>query len=294
MDEGRSSSTAGNTAFWRAAESAKPEKQRVCYDPIAINFLPRRLRNTAKSWVLRNLSFRAYERQFPGAIGNIVVRTRYIDDYLKACIADGIEQLVILGAGYDSRAYRFDELKGRVKVFEVDHPSTQKTKMQIIRVIFDPLPSYLVYVPVDFEKDDLGEKLSQGGYDKSLKTLFIWEGVTMYLTAQAIDATLGFVAANSGKGSSIVFDYYFRSAIDGTSRNQAVMNLRKSAELLGEPFSFGIEEGTAEEFLSKRGFYQVKNVTSQDLKKAYFEGRNRKREVAPFQAVVSATVKPRE
>jgi methyltransferase (TIGR00027 family) len=222
------------------------------------------------------------------------LHTRYIDDYLKSSIEAGIEQMVILGAGYDTRAYRFDELKGRVKVFEVDHPSTQETKMQIVRVILGAPLSYMVYVPVDFEKDNLGEKLSQGGYDKNLRTLFIWEGVTMYLTAQAVDATLAFVATNSGKGSSIVFDYYLRSAIDGTSREQAAMNLRKFTELAGEPLSFGIEEGTAEGFLSMRGFYQVKNVTTQDLKNTYFEAKDRKREVAPFHAIAVATVKPRE
>jgi methyltransferase (TIGR00027 family) len=294
MKEGTSSRSAENTAFWRAAESAKPEKQRVCYDPIAINFLPRRLRNTVKSWVLRNLAFRANERLFPGAIGNIILRTRYIDDYLKSSIDDGIEQLVILGAGYDSRAYRCDELKGRVRVFEVDHPSTQRIKMQIIEAIFHQLPGYVVYVPIDFEKDGLEEKLSQCGYDKNLKTLFIWEGVTMYLTAQAVDATLGFVAANSPRGSSIVFDYYFRSAIDGTSCDQVAMTLRRTVEQLGEPFSFGIEEGTVDEFLDKRGFCQVRNVTTQDLKNTYFVGRNQKRGVAPFHAVAIAEVKPRE
>jgi methyltransferase (TIGR00027 family) len=294
MKEGTSSRSAENAAFWRAAESAKPEKLRVYYDPIAINFLSRRLRNTVKSWLLRNMAFRAIERQFPGATGNIVLRTRYIDDYLKSSIEAGIEQLVILGAGYDSRAYRFNELKGRVRVFEVDHPSTQEAKMQIIGAIFRQLPDYLIYVPIDFEKDSLGEKLSQSGYDKNLKTLFIWEGVTMYLTEQAIDVTLGFVAANSGKGSSIVFDYYLRSAIDGTSRDQTAMNLRKTCEQFGEPFSFGIEQGTVEEFLAKRGFCQVRNVTTQDLKNTYFEGRNRKREVAPFHAIAIAAVKPRE
>jgi methyltransferase (TIGR00027 family) len=124
--------------------------------------------------------------------------------------------LVILGAGYDTRAYRFDKLKEEVKVFEVDHPATQKVKIEKVSKALGSLPGHVVYVSVDFEKERLDKKLSESGYNKSLKTLFIWEGVTMYLTAEAVDETLAFVAGNSGKGSSIIFNYIFRSVLDGT------------------------------------------------------------------------------
>ncbi len=101
------------------------------------------------------------DRRFPGATDTIVSRIRFIDDCLKDCITEGVEQLVILGAGYDARAYRFNELKNKL-VFEVDHPNTQKLKKNKILNIFGSLPHYIVYVPVDFEKDKLISKLTEG------------------------------------------------------------------------------------------------------------------------------------
>ena len=189
---------------------------RVCYDPLAQHFLGAKYRVFARSRLLIRLALWNAERRSPGVFGCLAGRTRYIDDCLKACIDDGIKQLVILGAGYDTRAYRFGELKEKVKVFEVDHPATQKVKIEKVSRMLGSLPGHVVYVPIDFEKERLDKKLFESGYDKSLKTLFIWEGVTMYITAEAVDETLAFVAGNSGKGSSIIFNYIFRSVLDGT------------------------------------------------------------------------------
>jgi len=221
-----------------------------------------------------------------------VIRTRYIDDYLKACIDDGIKQLVILGAGYDSRAYRFDGLKGKVKVFEVDNPATQKEKIEKVKKILGSLPDKVVYVPIDFHKEKLDERLFESGYDKNLKTLFIWEGVTMYIAAEAVDETLAFIVNNSGEGSSNIFNYIFQSVVDGTCEMEGAKKARKYVERKGEPWTFGIEEGTTEEFLSKRGFYQVKDAGYEFLRSVYCKGANQSRKVPEFARIVHATVKP--
>lgn len=229
------------------------------------------------------------ERKLPGLFGCTVCRTRYIDEYLKACRDGGMEQLVILGAGYDSRAYRFDKLKKGIKVFEVDHPLTQRLKIDKVKKILGRLPDHVVYVSIDFDKEQLDKRLFESGYDKTLKTLFIWENVTMYITAEAVDNTLAFVAKNSGEGSSILFNYMFRSVVEGTCELDYAKKIRKLHEGLGS-LKFGIEEGTIEPFLSVRGFHQVKNVTGQFFKDTYLKGINRNRKVCCLCGFATATV----
>ena len=226
-------------------------------------------------------------------MGFVVARERYIDDYLQSCIDGGLEQLVILGAGYDSRAYRFEGLK-RVKVFEVDHPATQRVKVVKLKEALGELPENVVFVPVDFTKETLERRLYACGYDNRLKTLFIWQGVAHYLTPEAVDNILAFVAHHSANGSSIIFDYMYASPLSGTSTHGEVRSMRRYRRITGEGRIFGIEKGTIEAFLHQRGFYQVKNVTSEFLKKTYFTGANQRREVASGYGIVSAIVRSDE
>lgn len=298
MKEGRASRSADAACVMRATESAKPEDERVCYDSYAKDFLSGIYSLILKSRLITRIGFAYGERMGPGVRNFALGRTRCIDDYLRQCIEDGIKQLVILGAGYDSRAYRIDELKGSVNVFEVDHPDSQKIKIEKIRKICGSLPNHIIYVPIDFEKEKLGEKLLESGYDKNLKTLFIWEGVTYYITAEAVDETLTFVFNNSGQDSSIIFDYMFSSVVDGTSTLEEAITFQRRARRQysrrGEPILFGIKEGAVEDFLGQRGFYKVEDFTGQTLKDIYFKGKNKDRLVARYFGIAHATVKPRE
>ena len=294
MRRKNASKTAENVAGVRAAESLRPEHQRVCYDPFAKRLISTKYRILALSpFLTRTFLWFFGERVVPGAIGEGVVRTRYIDDYLKECIGKEIQQLVILGAGYDSRAYRIDGLKGKVKVFEVDHPATQKAKTEKVKKVLGSLPDGVFYVLIDFDQEKLGQRLFECGYDRNMKTLFIWEGVTMYMTAHAVDETLAFVVNNSGRGSSIIFNYIYQSVVDGTCELEAAKRHQAAVTRLGEPFTFGIEEGKIEEFLSDRGFCQIKNASPEFLERTYFIGANQGRKVCPYIPTVHATVKPR-
>jgi methyltransferase (TIGR00027 family) len=232
------------------------------------------------------------EKRGPGFIGFVTGRERYIDDYLLYFLEKGLQQLVILGVGYDSRAYRLETLKGRVKIFEVDHPATQQVKRKKLIQIFGALPGHVVFVPIDFNRQTLEQRLLESGYNDSLKTLFIWQGVTYYLTPESVDGTLAFVAHHSGAGSAIIFDYMFTSLLDGTVKRGEVIRMRRTRRFTGEGLNFGVPEGTIEKFLRQRGFVQVKNVTAGDLKKIYFTGVNQNREVAAGYAIVSAVVNP--
>jgi methyltransferase (TIGR00027 family) len=297
MKEGKPSITAELTAAVRAAESLRPKHKRVCYDPLAKSFLGFPFSILAKNRLLVKLVLWEVERIAPGISSEVIARTRYIDDRLNACIKDGIRQLVILGAGYDTRAYRFDELKGSVKVYELDFPATQKVKMQRVKKILRALPQNVIYVPIDFEKDPLNMKLQEHGYNRNLQTLFIWEGVTYYLTPQAIDNTLAFIAENSGEGSSVIFDYAFQSLLDGTSELKQLNLLLKAYERVGtvitsEHFLSGFKEGTVENFLLEKGFLVIENVTGEYFDRAYFKGISQRREVSRLGGIVHAKINP--
>ena len=282
MKRTQASTTAQGIAFARALESSKPAEERICYDPLARQMI-------STPFYLFCKLFAGYgEASAPGVLGYLAARTRYIDDYLQNCLDSGLEQLVILGAGLDSRAYRFEQLKER-RVFEVDHPATQSGKIERVNKILGDLPRHVVYVPVDFNQETL-HKLLDLGYDKQRQTLFVWEGVTYYLTAEAVDSTLAFVLAHSGQGSSIIFDYVYASALTAAHKRGEVTRMQRYSRFTGEGLVFGIEEGQVEAFLLARGYTQIQNVTSEDLKRLYFTGVNQTRAVAPIYAIVHAAV----
>jgi len=287
MRRNQSSLTAMGIAVVRAIESAKPEDKRICYDPYARQFVSGTIYHLVSFFDRLGYG----ELRGPGVMGFLVARERHIDEALQACLADGIEQLVILGAGFDARAYRFEALKSGVRVFEVDHPATQQVKMEKLKKIFGQVPEHVAFVPVDFNTQSLEERLLESGYEPERKTLIIWQGVTPYLTPEAVDNTLAFVARSSAPGSTIVFDYMYTSLLDGTVKHGEVSKMRRDRWMSGESFSFGIPEGTIQAFLEGRGYEKVQNATHIELHDAYFTGPNWKRKVTDGYAIVSAVVK---
>ena len=291
MKDHEPSRTAERNALVRALESRRPKDVRVCYDPIAKYFLGPRFTFILNHRLLLRILWWISNRVRPGLGSFVIARSRYMDDYLQVCINNGIEQLIILGAGYDSRAYRFDELKKGIKVFEVDHPATQKVKMEKLKRIFGNLPEHVTYVSIDFDREKLPEKLIENGYDRKMKTLFIWEGVTYYITAEAVDETLAFVANNSGTGSSIILDYLPPSVTEENSESKEAKAIRRLVARSGEALCFGLEKDTIEAFLSQRGFCQVENVRSESFKCRYFKEIDQDRKMSSFFGVVNATIK---
>jgi methyltransferase (TIGR00027 family) len=136
----------------------------------------------------------------------IALRTATIDAAVRSAVAHGTRQVVILGAGLDGRAWRMRELTG-VRVFEVDHPATQAVK----RAHLDKLPRAIAdvtFVPVDFERESLNTALARAGHDETRLTCWIWEGVVMYLTAEAMRSTLANIASRSAEGSTLIVNYH--------------------------------------------------------------------------------------
>ena len=289
MRQNQSSLTATGIAVVRATEFEKPPDERICSDPFARRLVPSWFYSFMKLFISTGYA----EWRGTGIVGFILARCQYMDDVLSDSLEQGVQQLVILGAGFDSRAYRFDRLKARVKVFEVDHRATQQDKVKKLTRILGPggLPDYVTFVPVDFTRESLDVRLPECGYSDRLKTLFIWEGVTMYLDAPSVDATLAFVSHHSAPGSAIVFDYMYQKVLDGRAKGHSeVSSMRRYRGFSNEVLSFGIEEGQIESFLIERHFSQVRNVTAADLHERYFTGRNAGRKVNAGYAIAMGIV----
>lgn len=283
MKKTQASTSAQGIAFARALETSKPANIRICNDPYARKFI-------SSMFYLLGRLFAGYgERVAPGVLDYLAVRCRFIDDYLQQCINASIKQVVILGAGLDSRAYRFEAFKKRVKIFEVDHPATQQVKREKVIKIFGEIPSHVTLVPIDFESETL-QKLYEYDYSNLVETLFILEGVVHYLQGTAIDQTLEFIRKNSSPGSTVIFDYMYTSALKTPQKRGEITRMDRTAKITGEKLIFGIEEGKAVEFLQARGYSQVVNYSSQDLERKYFTGVNKDRVIASIYAIVHATV----
>jgi methyltransferase (TIGR00027 family) len=196
--------------------------------------------------------------------------------------------VVILGAGFDTRAYRIPGIE-KTRVFEIDYPATQETKRKGLKKVIDPLPGYVTFLSVDFNTQSLAERLQSSGYNEHGKTLFIWQGVTYFLEAKAVDSTLNFIANHSGPGSSVIFDYMYNEIFQDPN-NSYGKALKRVARTSGEEYIFGIDRGQIESFLTLRGFRNVKNMTLEALKQHYFTGPNAGRAVPADIAIVSAVV----
>jgi methyltransferase (TIGR00027 family) len=294
MKEKKPSYTAEVVALYRAVESLKSENKRVCYDPLAIHFLRTSFQLLCKLGPLvQPLFWLLAERNFRADVAQGIGRTRCIDDYVRQCIENSIQQMVIIGAGYDSRAYRIKDHDKQVKVFEIDHPSTQQVKKAKLAKLYGMLPSHVAFVPVDFDHETFEEKLFASGYESTLKTLFIWEGVTYFISAEAVDKTLSFVRNYSGAGSSIIFDYILKSVIDGDHTSIEASREKEVLANIGEPLTFGIREGEIDEFLSERGFCDIIEADHELLINTCFKSANQNRQFPAFFPIVHAKVSPK-
>jgi methyltransferase (TIGR00027 family) len=278
MRKNQSSLTAEGIAYIRARESVKPAGERLFYDPFARHFVAGFTRFFA------DLFFEYGRRRSPGVPLFLLARTRYLDDALCAAVEQGASQVVILGAGFDARAYRFPAVAEKARVFEVDHPATQAVKLRRLAQVFERLPGHVTFVPIDFNQQNLDE-LFKHAYLPDQKTFFLWEGVTYYLDPAAVDATLSFIRANSGSGSQVIFDYIDLAALHAHNIYE-VGRMKRYRGLTGEGFEFGLERSQVEEFLTSRGFTDIHSAGGPDFSRLYFHGET----VSPIYSIVSAVV----
>lgn len=289
MKASRSSKTAEQMALSRALESRKAPGERICFDPFAERFLGPGYKLALLARPLRDGVERQIERLFAGHHWYVIARTRYFDDFLQQQLAGGAEQLVVLGAGYDSRAQRFADRLGQAAVFEVDHPATSAAKAAKVRQLLGGARNPVTYVPVDFNVEKLADRLRQSGYQDGRKTVFLWEGVTPYLSAAAVDEVLAFIRSSAAAGSAVLFDYVIQSLLEGRCEMRGARNEFEKMSRSAEPLTFGIAEGHAAAFLAARGFREVVDVGAAELQARYFSSYP-ERYIKPWWRMVYATV----
>ena len=226
----------------------------------------------------------------PGPRASAIARTKLIDELVEHLVPS-VDQVVILGAGYDTRPYRLASLAADA-VFEVDHPTTQTVKRSVLRRTGTSTTG-VTFVSVDFETDDVAKALVGAGYSPDRPTLFLWEGVTQYLSADAVDAVLSVLRHLSTDGSVLVFTYVDRAVIVGEVKAfpEAGRWLR-GVDKRGEPWIFGITPAEAPVFLAQRGFQLIDDVSTMQAGARYFDPIGRRDRGSGIYHVVTATFDP--
>src|SRR5262245_17756958 len=288
------SRTAELVALYRAIESSRPAATRLFVDPLAPAFLGPRFR-----WALRAYRIPAIGAAVPWSIidghwsgprGTVAVRTRYIDDVLDAALRRGAHQGVLLGSGFDCRSYRIPGIE-RTRVFEVDHPVTQQKKKAVIIRRLSAIPSHVTFVPADFSRDSLDSVMPRSGYRRDAVTLFICEGVTHYLSLEAVDTIFRHVVQNAQAGSQIVFTYIHRGLLDGSVSFAGGDDTLSAVRRVGEPYTFGFDPVALPRHPSALGLELIEDVGASEYRERFLQPRGRAAEpLAEFQRAAVAQV----
>jgi len=269
--EYKASRTAEFMALFRALESCRSPSTRLFNDPYAYSFLRPSLKcvvQLARVPLVGAVVPWFIDRRWPGARSSGVARTRLIDDYLSASIHDGIDQVVILGSGFDCRAYRAVDT-AYVRVFEVDHPITLSLKKERLQRILGALPASVTYIGMDFNRQSLRRVMRDSGLAFKRRAFFIWEGVTNYLTEHAVDVVLRYVGSETAPGSRIVFTYVHKGLLDGSAVFEGTRHLWKTLQRAQEPWLFGIYPDHLHACLAARGLDLRENLGASAYRARY-------------------------
>jgi methyltransferase (TIGR00027 family) len=264
MQPGQPSRTALGAAVHRAAHQVL-ENGFIFADPLAVRILGAEAE--AAIAAAKNDPSRRRLRLF------IAVRTRFAEDALAAAVERAVRQLVVLGAGLDTCAYR-TAIGERLRIFEVDHPATQAWKRQRLSEAAIPVPRALTFAPVDFERETLPDGLAAAGFDPAQPTFFTWLGVVPYLTEQAVFSTLAFIASLAG-GAHVVFDYGNPPATSHSQDEYAAAHETLAARVasVGEAFQTHFETDVLHAKLTSLGFCEIEDLGPALIRKRFFANR---------------------
>lgn len=274
MKADKASRTAQYMAFFRALETKRPENDRLFADPYAIHFLDRRLRLAVRFSSLP--LFNAYlkktvQDKIPGAWSSAIARTRYIDELLLGTINSGVEQVIILGAGFDTRASRLEFLHS-IPVIEIDHPNTSAYKKEVFEKSIGKIPGNVTYCRIDFNKQSLEQLATENNFNFAIPTTFIWEGVTNYLTAGAISKTFSFISAFP-KNSFVIFTYVHKDILDYPARFTGGEKLLKDLEEIDERWTFGFLPDELPGYLSQFDLTLIEDCGATEYRMKYLPQR---------------------
>jgi len=262
LSEGAPSATAQGAAVWRALHQVI-DYPRILDDPLAVPIIG--------AEGARGLQGAA-DRQAHGLRAFIALRSRYAEDRLAAAVGRGVRQYVVLGAGLDTFAYRNPHAERGLKVFEVDHPATQRWKRARLEEVGISLPAALTFVPVDFETQNLSEQLRSAGFDFRQPAFFSLLGVVIYLTEAAAMQSLGLVA-RCAPGTEIVFEFSLPTSLLSDAARASREQSMAQVAAIGEPWLTFLEPDPLAGQLRALGFNDVAMLPPEEANQSYFSGR---------------------
>lgn len=265
--EYNTSRTAQFTCMSRAASYFEKRLQYRSDDHIATKLVPRYLIPFLKIGMVRRFSPK-------GIYEYVIVRTKFIDSIFKNAILNEFEQILVFGAGFDTRGIRFLKAKSNTKIFEMDVPITQNAKIDKLNKIGIKIDPNIIFIPIDFNKESPENKLNKFGFQKNKRSLFILEGLLMYLDPKSVDLTFKMIDEFAGTNSEVVFDYVYSSVLREENIYYGEEEIRNKVKNANELWVFGIEKGEIEMFLGRYGFKLIQNLDSEGLENKYFKDMN--------------------
>lgn len=276
--------TAYRVMFHVALEQYEPDEHRLIHDDVARQMLPRRLQLLLSLFgfkPLRQGFHSLIERGFPGTRG-VLCRKRYIDDKLVEALGSGIEAVVILGSGLDTRAYRIPQLS-TLAVYEVDLPPTIAYKESRLRQLYGCVPPHVRLIPMDFDRQALEDVLRSHGYSLDQRSFFIWEGVTQYISEAAVRTVLEFLA-KARPGSRIVFTYIAKDFVDG-ERTYGLKRLYQQTRIM---WRFGLQPWQVAAFIGEYSWRELEQVGADEYRQRYLTPIGRTDAVMEIERIVYA------
>lgn len=263
-------------ALFRAIETAMPSRKRLFNDPFATSFLDQGLKLATKISslpLIGRLVPPIIHFKSPGGLSSGIARTKYIDDLLQRTIEDGVKEVIILGAGFDTRALRLHFLKD-ISVIEIDHPDTQQFKLDKLKKILGSLPRNIRYYQIDFNKQSLEDLFVANNLSFKTLTTVIWEGVTNYLTPIAVEETLSFVR-RFPKYSYFIFTYIDRLVLENPPSFEGTDKLFNRLKESEDQWTFGFSPDELSDYLIKFGLVLVEDESAKEYRDRYMPERKR-------------------
>lgn len=267
------SRTAQYMALFRAIETERPIKKRLFTDKYAINFLDTGLKTATKISglpIIGSLIPKIIHRKALGELSSGTARTKFIDDLLLQTIQNGIQQVLILGAGFDTRALRLDFLK-EIPIIEIDHPDTAKFKIEKLKQI-GRLPDNIRYLQLDFNKESLNSLAQKNNIDFTKTTTIIWEGVTNYLSEEAINKTFEFIK-HFPQNSFILFTYIHKQVLDNANVFEGTGKLFENLKQNEERWTFGFIPSELPNYLQQFGISLIDDKGASEYRNKYIPER---------------------
>jgi methyltransferase (TIGR00027 family) len=276
IDKNKPSETALYTALRRNLAHLKYPNDRFGTDHLADIFLPAHFRFFLKFPKIRANTWNKMAAMMPGLTEYVIARTAFFDEQFLNALKTNTPQIVLMGAGYDSRAYRFADCNQNSHIFELDEAPTQGRKIKCLKSAKVNIPPAVTFIPIDFMHDQLVVELVKAGFHEQEKTLFLWEGVTYYLSQEAVTATLEQISHCNHQENQIVFDYSIplsEDRFDKTYGAKAFMQAMHQHHA-DEEFLFSIDDGKIEAFLTNNKLDMIECLNNEEIEQKYLLDQN--------------------